>query len=429
MIAQETHLMIKHMAQERVPKADIARHFGISRQTVYNRLNRDSYRKRRAPRPSKLDPYEDYILARLERFDLPATVLLRELRERGYDGGITILRERIAPLKAAKVRQLTERFETIPGQQAQIDWGECGMIEVDGKRRKLYVFVMVLGYSRMLFARFTTSTKRHVLLGCLREGFERLGLPKEILLDNMKQAVDLHNQEGVRFNAEFLDFCEHHGVLPIASPPYWPRIKGKVERGVGYVKTSFLEGRCFTDLDDLNAQLDHWLATVANIRCHGTTGDRPCDRHQQELDYLRPLAAVPAYDTRPQQVRKVASDSHISYRGVRYSIDPRAANQSVTVRPTGERIGDRFMVYHAGELVAEHTLRPPGSPRVTLAEHAAEIRRLCRRGTPNKPGNVRFEQSPGTPTFTHLGDSQIPAPKVEERSLELYERLLAGGTA
>jgi len=234
-------MQIKFLARQGMQKTKIANRFGISRQTVYNHLNRtEPFPKPRTRRPSKLDPFRDYIRARLEKFDLPATTLLRELRGRGYNGGLTILRDFVRPLKVEFVRRVTERFETLPGQQAQIDWGECGMITVDGERRKLYAFVMVLGYSRMMDARFTTSTRLPVLLACLSRAFQMLGLPAELLVDNMKQAVDQHDVTTgtVRWNSQFLDFVEHFGVLPVASPPYWPRVKGKVERGVGYLKHS-----------------------------------------------------------------------------------------------------------------------------------------------------------------------------------------------
>ena len=108
----------------------------------------------------------------------------------------------------------------------------------------------------------------------------------------------------VRWNRSFLDFAEHHEFLPAACPPYWPRAKGKVERGVGYVKKSFLEGRSFTDLSD---QVDAWVDTVANVRIHGTTGARPIDRYAKEAPALCPFASVPAYDTRPVELRVVAA--------------------------------------------------------------------------------------------------------------------------
>ena len=184
---------------------------------MYNLLERKQLGPHPRPlRASKLDPFKSYIRARQEKFDLPATTLWRELKAQGYSGGITILREFVAPLKADFTRRVTERFETVPGQQAQIDWGECGTVVVGGERRKLYVFVLVLGYSRMMYARFTTSTRLPVLLDCLRQGFDRLGLPDELLVDNMKQAVERNDVATgiVHWNRSFLAFVHHHDVHP-----------------------------------------------------------------------------------------------------------------------------------------------------------------------------------------------------------------------
>ena len=435
MILRETSMQIKYLAREGMQITKVAERCGVSRQTVYNHLKRRPgapFPKPRVARASKLDPYKEHIRARLERFDLVAPVLLREIRSLGYEGGLTILQDFIRPLKQEFVRRVTERFETLPGRQAQIDWGECGTIEVGGERRKLYVFVMVLGYSRMMQAQFTTSSKLPVLLRCLLGAFGALGIPREVLVDNMKQAVDQHDVTTgtVRWNKTFLDFAEHHGFLPVASPPYWPRVKGKVERGVGYVKSSFLEGRSFTDLADLNRQLAVWLDTIANVRVHGTTRQRPIDRHGIELGQLRRLAAAGAYDVRPVEVRVVPSDSHISYGAVHYSVDPVAARRSVLVRAEGEAVGDRFSVYFGDRLVACHRRRPRGSPRITLPEHAAAIREMTRGGT-------RAAARRRQPRYVQITEENAPAllagihqssPQVQVRPLAAYEPL-AGGVA
>jgi transposase len=434
MILREVSMQIKLMSRDGRPKAAIARQFGVSRQTVYNHLKRSGpFPKARAPRRSKLERFKAYIRARLESFDLPATVLYRELRGQGYTGGLTILRAFVRPLKRELVRRVTERFETRPGRQAQIDWGECGTIEVEGERRKLYLFVLVLGYSRMMYARFTTSSKLPALLACLARAFAALGIPAEILVDNMKQAVDQHDAATgtVRWNKGFLDFAEHHGFLPAACPPYWPRVKGKVERGIGYVKRCFLEGRSFTDLDDLNRQLEVWLEAVANVRLHATTGERPGDRYARELPYLGDFARLPAYDTRTIEIRQVPPDCHISYGAVLYSVHPDAAGRSVTVRAEGESVGDPFTVYLGSEVVARHRRRPKGSPRVTLAEHAEAIRALTRG-----QAAAAYRRRGGRPHFLQLATPQeVQAvgavertphawPAVDVRSLSVYENLL-----
>ncbi len=155
----------------------------------------------------------------------------------------------------------------------------------------------------------------------------------------MKQCVDRHDVATgtVHWAPAFLDFAEHYAVLPVASPPYWPRVKGKVERGVGYIKRSFLEGRIFTDLDALNAPITHGLATVANQRVHGTTKAVPAIRFADEQAVLRQASLVPVYDTRPIERRVSSLDGHVSYRGVRYRVDPLAAGYTVTIQASGER--------------------------------------------------------------------------------------------
>jgi len=431
MILREMSMQIKHLSEDGVPKARIARQLGVSRQTVYNHLNREEvFPKVRAQRASKLDGYKDAIRTRLELFDLPGTVLLQELRLQGYTGGITILREFIRPLKASLVRRVTERFETTPGRQAQMDWGERGTVQVGDDRKKLYVFVLVLGYSRMMVARFTTSCRLPVLLGCMKEAFSIVGIPREVLVDNMKQAVDTHDvvTGKVTWNRSFLDFAAHHAFLPVACPPYWPRVKGKVERGVGYIKASFLEGRTFTDLQDLNAQLQGWLDGIANTRVHGTVKERPVDRFSREQAHLRPLGGVPAFDTRPVVLRRVPSDCHIHFKGVRYSVDPVAVGKTVSIRPDGEDPGAVFTVYLDASKVARHRIRVAGSDPVMLAEHQEKIQILTRgHNRPTARGARRNPHYVQAPVSAPKSPSPLPewvAPNVQVRPLAAYEHLL-----
>jgi len=375
-------MTIRYLASEGEQIATLARRFGLSRQSIYNQRARATAASAPRPRrPSALDAFREYVGARLASFDLPAPVLLRELRTRGYTGGLTILRDAMRLLKAEQIRRVTERFETLPGRQAQADWGECGTITIGGETTKLYCFVLVLGYSRMCFARFTTSTKQPALFRCLQGAFEALGIPAELLVDNMKQCVDRHDVATgtVHWAPAFLDFAEHYAVLPVASPPYWPRVKGKVERGVGYIKRSFLEGRIFTALDDLNAQLTHWLATVANQRVHGTTKAVPAIRFADEQAVLRQASLVPVYDTRPIELRVASLDGHVSYRGVRYSVDPRAAGHTVTIQASGERVGDAFTITFGAVEVGAHqrrAARRPGQHRPHFVQAPVERTRL-----------------------------------------------------
>lgn len=422
---------MKAEKKQGVPIARIAQKYGVSRQTVYNVLAEDSTApKERKQRASILDPFKDFIRAKLENFDLPATTVLEDVQKLGYRGGLTVVKEFVRGVKGEQVRQVIERFETVPGQQAQIDWGECGTITVDGVRRKLYVFVLVLGFSRVMFARFTTSTRQPVLLTVLKEALSRLGVPRELLVDNMKTAVERHAPDGeVRFNRGFLDFCEHYGVAPIACPPYWPRAKGKVECGVKFVKGSFLTGRSFATLADLNEQLEAWLDSRANLRVHGTTGERPIDRFAREVEFLRPAAAVPAFDTRELLLRTVHADSHVRLNRVAYSVPPKLGGKSIIdetvhVRIVGNSPGMPFEILLGGEVLASHVVAPAGTWRVTLPEHENEIRRAAAAARrPRKPKPMFEQHQPPEPPYAGSSGVEL-APLVQARSLSEYERLL-----
>lgn len=424
---------MKNELRQGVPKAVVARKYGISRQSIYNILNsKGSVAKERAERGSLLDPFKEFIDGKLADFDVPASSLFQDIRRQGYVGGLTTVKNYARTVKGEQVKQVIERFETVPGRQAQIDWGECGTITVNGERRKLYVFVLVLGYSRLLFARFTTSMRQPILLTLLKEVFERIGVPQEILVDNMKTAVDKHAiGETVRFNSSFLDFCEHYGTTPVACPPYWPRAKGKVEAGVKYVKNSFLTGRFFTTLDDLNQQLETWLDGTANVRKHGTTGERPIDRFALEAEFLRPAAAVPAFDTRELVIRRVQPDSHVRFKGAAFSVPPaidgrRIVGASVHIRVVNDTPGSPFEILLDGHVLATHQLPAAGVKWVTLAAHAEQIRVAARNSRkPGKPKD-RYRQEPTPSASEALSGTALGllnAPVVQTRDLSDYESL------
>ena len=178
------------MKESGMQVTQIATTLGIHRSTVYRWLNEKGTLK--AKRPSKLDPYKEYISARLRRFNLPATVMIREIQECGYSGGITILKDYMLLVKQSHVKRLVDRFETEPGRQSQMDWGECGTIVHQGRNRKLHLFAFVLGYSRYMWAEFTTTSRRPELFRLLEKAFGEVGgVTEEIVFDNMRQVVDV----------------------------------------------------------------------------------------------------------------------------------------------------------------------------------------------------------------------------------------------
>lgn len=276
----------------------IAKHLGISRNAVRRALRRGGppvYE--RASRPSKLDPFKDYLIQRLTDFpELSCERLLEEIRARGYLGGKTILKDFTLAYRRRR-REPIVRFETAPGEQAQVDWSELGAHLIDGRPTKLYLFAMVLGYSRCLYAEVVTRTDTDTLITCHGKAFSYFGgTTRTILYDNMKTVVV---QRGVggdhRFNPKFLDFAGCIGFAPKLCRPYRAKTKGKIERALGYIKDRFLVGQTFTGFDDLNTKLRIWLETEANTRVHATTGEVPFARLAREN-----LLSVPERLARPR---------------------------------------------------------------------------------------------------------------------------------
>lgn len=274
----------------------ISRRLGISRNAVRRALRRGGPPVYCRPkRPSKLDPYKDYLLQRLTEFpELSAAALFDEVRALGYSGGISILKDFTQPYRMRR-KEPAVRFETPPGKQAQADWAELGTHVITGEPTTLHLFVMVLGFSRAMYAVATASAGTESFLACHAAAFESFGgMPAEVLYDNAKVVVLSRAAGQTKFNPAFLDFAGRYGFAPRLCRPYRAKTKGKVERSIGYIRDRFFVGRSFTGLDDLNDQLSLWIDSKANQRIHATTGERPIDRLRREN--LLPFSLAP---TRP----------------------------------------------------------------------------------------------------------------------------------
>ena len=389
---------------------------GFARSTIRKYLNRPGtprYSPRPKP-PGKLEPFLPFLEERTKAGVWNAVVLLRELKERGYRGGYTILKEYLHPRRQSAFAVAVRRFETPPGQQAQVDWGVIGHDETSGVRRKLSCFVMTLGYSRAIFSDLSTDQTLETLLSMHERAFGALGgVPQEILYDHMKTVVlGLDDRGEVKWHPTFLDFARYWGFTPRLCRPYRPQTKGKVESGVGYIKKNFLPGREAADLEGLRGQHRQWRETVANRRVHGTTHRRVDEAWEEERPHLQPVGGRPAYLLEPQARRKVTRDAYLHYRGSRYSVPWSLAGQEVRLR---ERAG-QLEVYRERERVAVHALSDQPHQIVTDPAH--------HQGIPS--GGSR-------PSSSVL--LLIPlAPTVEVRPLAVYEQfalpaqeLAAGG--
>ncbi|MHA2201855.1 MAG: IS21 family transposase [Candidatus Thorarchaeota archaeon] len=364
MITLEDWVMIKHMHKQGVPKSRIARELGVCRETIRKAISEDERPSgKRQSRDSILDPYKEYINQRLEKYDLTATRILREIQERGYPGSYTVVKRFVREVKGAKPKPAFVRFETSPGEQAQMDWSDFGWVEFDGQRRKLWCFAMVLGYSRTLYLEFSHS-QNLVSLGKAHINAFRYfgGVTDTVLYDNMKTVVLSREGNRIHWNPRFVDFALHYGFIPKLCLPGRKETKGKIERPFSYIRSSFFRGTEFISLTDVNEKGWNWLGNVANTRIHGTTQEVPFDRLKDEnLSLLRDEAYVLEH----WEVRKSHKDCYISFDGNRYSVPYQYSCRDLTVRLRDEEL----RIFHGDELIASHRLSYQRGRMITDPRH------------------------------------------------------------
>lgn len=288
------------MARRGVSIREMAKELGCSRNTVrrYLRNEQAQQYKARTPRATKLDPHKEFLCERVEAARphwIPAVVLLREIQELGYSGGVTQLKEFLNTLRHQEVEPIV-RFETAPGKQLQVDF-----THIRRGRDPLIAFVATLGYSRSSWVHFTTNERADTLCHCLREAFIYFGgVPHHVLFDNASTMMverDAYGEGRHRWHSGLLSVAEEFGFTPRACRPYRAKTKGKVERFNGYLKGSFCVPLAATlkqaglrlDAQVANASIGRWLTEVADQRIHGTTGERPAIRLAAERAALLPL--------------------------------------------------------------------------------------------------------------------------------------------
>jgi len=300
MLAKESQVEISVLHRQGKGIREIARATGLSRNTVRAVLRgeHDEVNGPRSPRRTKLGAYEEYLRARLSSAGdrgLAATVLLREIQERGYDGGITQLKLHLAKLRPLRVAEPIIRFETPPAEQLQIDF-----VVLRPGERPLRAFTASLGYSRMSYVEFVDNERVDTWIACLENALAAIGgVPRTILCDNPKAIVLERNAyaDGLhRFHPMFNDFSSHYGFAISLCRPYRAQTKGKVERFHRYLRESFYRplqsrlGSLPVDVATANREVRLWLDNVANVRMHAMLKERPCDRFETER---ASLAALP----------------------------------------------------------------------------------------------------------------------------------------
>ena len=280
MISQEMEAKILRLYHvEKWKPGTLAKQLGVHASTVRRVLAQAGQPGgQSSPRPSLADPYLDFIVATMAKWpDICASRLHEMVRERGYPGGPDHFRGIVARHRPKRHAEAFLRLRTLPGEQAQVDWGHFGQVTLSGCARPLVAFVMVLAWSRQIFLRFGPDLRTGAFLRWHIEAFEALGgVPRVALYDNLKSAVLERSGDAIRFNPDILAFASHYRYEPRAAAPYRGNEKGRVERAIRFVRTSFFAAREWTDLDDLNAQAKAWCEGIAASRPWRSPNARCC---------------------------------------------------------------------------------------------------------------------------------------------------------
>jgi len=334
----EPHLWaeIRRLHQvEQCTVSEIARRVGMDRKTVRKALDADQLpvRQMRCVRPSKLDAYKAHIADRLKGYPhLPATVLYEEIKRMGYIGKLRILWQYLAAIRQKK-REPFLRIETMPGEYAQVDWANCGSVEIGTAVRKLSCFVMVLSYSRMIYLEFRLSQCLEDFIQCHINAFKFFGgVPRKILYDNVKTVVLSRLGSDMQLNPQFLTFAGVFLFEPICCNPGKGNEKGKVESGIKYIRSNFLSARTIA-WPQIVVDALTWRDEIANVRLHATTREHPVDRFEKEKPRLLPFPEKD-YDSSIPRPVNASSQALVGFDGNRYSVPYTWAYQSLTLKAT-----------------------------------------------------------------------------------------------
>lgn len=302
MLTQEMVVTIKVLKKQGKPIKAIARDTGVSRNTVKKYLHQASSTPRYGgarKRPSKLDPYKDYLHRRIAAAHpdwIPAVVLYDEIIAQGYTGKIRILRSYLAGFKSAPRQDPLVRFETPPGHQMQVDF-----TIIRRGHNALKAFVATLGYSRASYVHFYEHERTSAWIDGLKRACDFFGgVPNEVLFDNAKAIMierDAYEDGEHRWNPQLRALANDYGFRPRVCRPYRAKTKGKVERFNRYLKSSFIVplnaslkmAGLHLDVQSANAHIGPWLTQTANTRIHCTTGESPSKRLRQERLTFLPL--------------------------------------------------------------------------------------------------------------------------------------------
>lgn len=419
MLDKRVIFAIHNYANQGYSKAKIAALLRLDRKSVAKYLANPEQERKKVVRKSLLDPFREEIEELLRRDPrASAAVIMQRLQCKGFTGKITILRDYLATVRPKKQRAFI-RFETAPGEQCQIDWGHFGTITYGNTARKLSCLAVTEGHSRMLYLEFGHSQSQQALHRGLWNAFLFFGgTPRELVHDNMLTAVIERDGSIVRYNSAFLDFLRPLKTVPRACNIKAPQEKGKVEKGViHYIRNNFWPLRTFADLGELQRQADIWRDTVANVRIHATTGEKPLSRYRS--DAMTPITTGLDLDLRDRGTAKVHVDFSVRFDGNSYTTPPWAVGRQVSIAADYRTV----TVYYKQRAIACHQRSWQRKQRIESPHHRQEALKSQRRQWAT--AEVAAFASLGEEARSYLeaiSRANIPLLKAVRRTLALKDR-------
>lgn len=371
MLSYELFCQIRdHLGRQRLSVRQTARALGLDPRTVEKWARVERFEPRAGvARASKLDAYKGRIVRWLDAHPYSTQQIFQRLREAGYGGGLTIVKDYVQRIRPRHPKAfLTLDFTA--GECAQVDWGHYGTIGVGSTRRRLSFFLMVLCYSRRMYLEFTVSQTMEYFLACHENAFAAFGgVPGRIMVDNLKSAV-IQRLVGAApvFNPKYLDFSRHWGFEISPCNVRSGNEKGRVENGVGYVKKNLLAGLELADFAAMQPAAQLWVDTVANVRVHEATHQRPIDRFDDERAHLRRLNPAGFDLARVCSVR-ATNRFRVPLDANHYSVPAAYAGRPLTLKA----YADRVCIYDAHQLIARHPRSQDRHQDIEDPDHAQQL--------------------------------------------------------
>ncbi len=382
MITQQQWAGIKRLLDAGLSVPQVNFRTGVSLPMIYK------FKKTGMPKPpqhkrneiaKKLEKYKNFIDSRIKLGVYNASKLHEELKEQGstakYFQVNNYVRSKVGSKRSNKHsfykkpsttnHKPSIRFETGPGIQAQVDWTYIKKTKINGKTERIYLFVYILGYSRMKYCEFMLRQNLRALIECQMHAFETLGIPQEVVYDNMKSVVTerirLPNKlVSIQLTSAIKDFAKYYGFKVAPTAPHHPRSKGKVERAIEYFKQNFLPGvkipRNIDSLDELNIQVQNWLKKTGNFKPNETTQERPFDRWIKEKPFLIFPDRIPPYQLTSFESRFSDKDGTIDYNSCVYQMPFEYVRKKIDFTIASEKGIPILEFYYEDELISKHYL-------------------------------------------------------------------------